>query len=559
MPRSPRSRSRSRSRSRDRIGRARPSRSRERDRERERSRDRERDRDRDRDRGRDARDPRDGRGGGDYYSRQSSYPSRGGGGGGGPQAYNSAPRFGAYPAAAPASYGHPSGAPSSSGAAAAAATAAAQQKNESFLRFQQALELHNAARTQPPALDPAASNPAAGNGTTASAPKKAAVLASVEELARKAAEEAAAAAEATAKPVFLTKAQRAELAMQKLEERRKEQEEMARKQQESMNNFMSAARAADEQARQARLAAERRVREERERKREEDQKRRAAGPGGGNPTAHIHANALSTEADLARAKAREAEQIRMQYLGQIDPTTKKIVRPTNQKFKFNFDHDARDDTSIDTNPLYKHRAQAAALFGRGFVGGIDRKEQRKKQAFYDELVQYRLTHPTEAGFTKPGDEDDTAPATSSGVKAEPMDVDEHDVSKPFDITAVRDTSKAAAREAREAKRRAEDALKHRHWSEKALQEMEERDWRIFKEDFSIATKGTNIPHPLRFWREADLPDALMRALDHAGYKEPTPIQRAAIPIGLQCRDVIGIAETGSGKVSLEYTCCVQRP
>ncbi len=32
-----------------------------------------------------------------------------------------------------------------------------------------------------------------------------------------------------------------------------------------------------------------------------------------------------------------------------------------------------------------------------------------------------------------------------------------------------------------------------------------------------------------------------------GYKAPTPIQRAAIPIGLQNRDVVGTAETGAGK------------
>ena len=29
----------------------------------------------------------------------------------------------------------------------------------------------------------------------------------------------------------------------------------------------------------------------------------------------------------------------------------------------------------------------------------------------------------------------------------------------------------------------------RHWSEKDLDEMTERDWRIFKEDFNISTKG----------------------------------------------------------------------
>jgi len=36
-------------------------------------------------------------------------------------------------------------------------------------------------------------------------------------------------------------------------------------------------------------------------------------------------------------------------------------------------------------------------------------------------------------------------------------------------------------------------------------------------------------------------------IERIGYKEPSPIQRQAIPIGLQNRDIIGIAETGQSQ------------
>lgn len=86
-----------------------------------------------------------------------------------------------------------------------------------------------------------------------------------------------------------------------------------------------------------------------------------------------------------------------------------------------------------------------------------------------------------------------------------------------------------------------------HWRDKHLQEMSERDWRIFKEDFNIATRGFRVPNPLRNWGEGYLPTKLRDAIRKVGYKDPTPIQRMAIPIGLKNRDVVGIAETGSGK------------
>ena len=46
-----------------------------------------------------------------------------------------------------------------------------------------------------------------------------------------------------------------------------------------------------------------------------------------------------------------------------------------------------------------------------------------------------------------------------------------------------------------------------------------------------------------------LSDELLRAVTEAGYDEPTPIQRQAIPSVLMMRDIIGIAQTGTGKTA----------
>jgi ATP-dependent RNA helicase DDX23/PRP28 len=91
-------------------------------------------------------------------------------------------------------------------------------------------------------------------------------------------------------------------------------------------------------------------------------------------------------------------------------------------------------------------------------------------------------------------------------------------------------------------------IKGKHWKEKALAEMTERDWRIFREDFNIMVRGGKAPVPLRDWSESgQIPELVLAAIKDLKYAEPSPIQRQAIPIGLAWRDVIGIAETGSGK------------
>lgn len=49
------------------------------------------------------------------------------------------------------------------------------------------------------------------------------------------------------------------------------------------------------------------------------------------------------------------------------------------------------------------------------------------------------------------------------------------------------------------------------------------------------------------FKDLGLSDGLLKAIEEAGYKNPTPIQEQAIPAVQMCRDVLGLAQTGTGK------------
>ncbi|CDO71243.1 hypothetical protein BN946_scf184863.g39 [Trametes cinnabarina] len=185
--------------------------------------------------------------------------------------------------------------------------------------------------------------------------------------------------------------------------------------------------------------------------------------------------------------------IRSRYLG-VDKK-KRRIRKTNDR-KFVFDWDEQDDTYNAETPaaIGSQRQGGGVMFGRGHIAGMD----------------------DGGGAIVPGRK-----GGDGMILADPL----------------------------ERRRAAKTGIDERHWSEKPLEEMKERDWRIFREDFSIATRGGQIPHPIRSWRESDIPVEILDIVDQIGYKEPSAIQRQAIPIGLQNRDIIGIAETGSGKTA----------
>ncbi|KAH7889299.1 P-loop containing nucleoside triphosphate hydrolase protein [Phlebopus sp. FC_14] len=184
--------------------------------------------------------------------------------------------------------------------------------------------------------------------------------------------------------------------------------------------------------------------------------------------------------------------VRDRYLGVT--TKKRKIRKMNDR-KFVFDWAEEEDTFTSDSPIAvgANRQGAQVMFGRGRVGGID-----------------------DGGVSAQG-------------RNERIDANLADVM--------------------ERRKAAKSGIDERHWSEKPLSEMKERDWRIFREDFSIAARGGSIPHPLRSWAESDIPQVILDVIERVGYKEPSAIQRQAIPIGLQNRDIIGIAETGSGKTA----------
>jgi superfamily II DNA/RNA helicase len=51
------------------------------------------------------------------------------------------------------------------------------------------------------------------------------------------------------------------------------------------------------------------------------------------------------------------------------------------------------------------------------------------------------------------------------------------------------------------------------------------------------------------FEELGLSEKLLKAIEEVGYSEPTPIQAQAIPIVLMARDVVGVAQTGTGKTA----------
>ena len=310
----------------------------------------------------------------------------------------------------------------------------------------------------------------------------------------------------TVKPVFLSKAERQAAALARLAEQRASKDTRSNDMENAHERFAKG------------VAQQERMRQERQQKADEEREKM-----------------LRQTEDKKDVKERSSElrAIQEQYLGGGDNEITRHMRAKVDIKKggktFKMEWDATDDTTRrDFNPLYNQRFNASVLFGRGTVGGVDPREQ-KTLSFLNALGEKRQAELREA-------ERNNSELTEADKRK--REQQRGDAARAMRRSQAQTEAAADKEVARAA---------GSHWTEKPLEQLTERDWRIMREDFDIRVQGGHPVAPLRNWAEAKIPEPIMRAINSLGYKEPSPIQRQAIPVGLARRDIIGIAETGSGK------------
>jgi len=69
----------------------------------------------------------------------------------------------------------------------------------------------------------------------------------------------------------------------------------------------------------------------------------------------------------------------------------------------------------------------------------------------------------------------------------------------------------------------------------------------FRRQKEMKVQGQGIPRPVTTFEEAGFPDYILTTIKAQGFTAPSPIQCQAWPMALSGRDVVAIAQTGSGK------------
>ncbi|KAH0282850.1 putative ATP-dependent rRNA helicase rrp3, partial [Aureobasidium sp. EXF-3399] len=113
-----------------------------------------------------------------------------------------------------------------------------------------------------------------------------------------------------------------------------------------------------------------------------------------------------------------------------------------------------------------------------------------------------------------------------------------DTKEPQENLAKKAVKKAATDDVKEKKDKKD--RKRKAQEEEEAEASDEAAAPVDGEDETTAPKS---------FRDLGVIDALAESCEAMGYTKPTPIQSESIPLALQGRDIIGLAETGSGKTA----------
>lgn len=69
------------------------------------------------------------------------------------------------------------------------------------------------------------------------------------------------------------------------------------------------------------------------------------------------------------------------------------------------------------------------------------------------------------------------------------------------------------------------------------------------DNIQVNVSGENVPQPIESFEAAGLRNIVLDNIKKSGYKKPTPVQKHALPIIMNGRDLMACAQTGSGKTA----------
>ncbi|XP_018567286.1 probable ATP-dependent RNA helicase DDX52 [Anoplophora glabripennis] len=98
---------------------------------------------------------------------------------------------------------------------------------------------------------------------------------------------------------------------------------------------------------------------------------------------------------------------------------------------------------------------------------------------------------------------------------------------------------------KKGKKRKNDA----HHSEQKTKILKIEEINHYRNINNINVVGRHVPEPAKSFDEFKVDEDIIENLKKCGYEEPTPIQKQAVPLMLEGRQILGCAPTGSGKTA----------